>query len=139
MVCSALIGSASATSLHAGRAGCQNMAQEEKRKVPRRRVLKAGIVAFNERFSTLPCTVRDISESGARIRMDGTLTAPDTFELIVELDGLEANCEVVARTGNEIHVRFVSPPRRVRPHRAQVISALVPTAPPSLRRKPKPV
>lgn len=114
------------------------MAQEEKRKTPRRRVLKAGIVAFNDRYSSLPCTVRDISESGARIRMDGSLTAPDTFTLIVELDGLEADCEVVARTANEIRVRFVSPPRKVTPHRTQVIKPLAPPQAPSLRRKPKP-
>ena len=54
----------------------------------RRRVLKAGIVAFNGRHSTLPCTVRNISATGAQLRMPGTASAPDTVDLIIELDGL---------------------------------------------------
>jgi hypothetical protein len=112
--------------------------QDEKRMAPRRRVLKAGVVAFNNRFSTLPCTVRDLSAAGARLRIEGSLDAPDTFELIIELDGLEANCEVVSRKAKEVGVRFVSPPRITAPRRTQVIKAHVPAQPPSLRRKPKP-
>lgn len=117
-----------------------NKLQDEKRKAPRRRVLKAGIVAFNNRFSTLPCTVRDLSAAGARLCVEGSVNAPDTFEMIIELDGLEANCEVVSRKAKEVGVRFVSPPRITAPRRIQVIKAHVPAQPPSLRlrRKPKP-
>ena len=34
----------------------------ERRQAQRRRVLKGGIVAFNDHYSSLPCTVRDISQ-----------------------------------------------------------------------------
>jgi hypothetical protein len=101
-------------------------------------MLKAGIVAFNGRFSTLPCTVCDISATGARLRIDGSILAPDTFELIIELDGLEAHCEVVSRNANVVRVRFVSAPRIGTPRRVQVVSAIVPAQKPSLRRKPTP-
>ena len=76
--------------------------QVERRQSPRRRVLKGGVVAFNDRHVTLPCAVRDISDGGARLRIEGSMNAPDTFDLIIEIDGLEAPCEVVSRRGNEI-------------------------------------
>ena len=111
----------------------------ERRQSPRRRVLKGGVVAFNDRYVRLPCTVRDISDGGARLRVDGSITVPDTFELIIEIDGLEAFCEVVSRRGNEVSVRFTSPPRMVPPRRVQVVKALAPTASPSIRKRPKPM
>jgi hypothetical protein len=101
----------------------------------RRRVFKGGIVAFNDRRSTLACVVRDVSETGAHLRVEGSMNAPDTFELIIDLDGLEADCEVVWRKGSEVGVRFRSPPRRFTPRRTQVVDALAPMHKPSLRRK----
>ena len=111
---------------------------EEKRRGPRRRVLKGAIVAYNDRRSTMPCFVRDISDTGARLRIDGSINAPDKFDLIIEIDGLEVPCEVVSRKGSEIAVRFISPPCMKAPRRVQIVQALVPTKPPTLRRQPKP-
>lgn len=111
---------------------------DEKRRGPRRRVLKGAIVAYNDRRSTISCSVRDISDTGARLRVDGSMHAPDTFLLIIELDGIEADCEVVWRKSPDLAVAFVSPPRKVSPKRAQVVAAIVQEVKPSLRRKPKP-
>jgi hypothetical protein len=108
----------------------------ETRQAPRRRVLKAGIAASNDRHLTVACTVRDVSTTGARLRAEGSLSLPDHFELIIELDGLEANCEVVWRRGSEVGVRFLGAPRMVSARRAQVISPVMPTKAPSLRRTP---
>ena len=83
-------------------------------------------MAYNERHSTLSCTVRDISDTGARVRVDGSVSAPDTFELIIQIDGLEASCEVVWRNGNEVGVRFLGAPRMVAAKRQQVINPLLP-------------
>lgn len=110
----------------------------EQRRALRRRVLKAGLVAYNERHSTLSCTVRDISDTGARVRVEGSISAPDTFDLIIQIDGLEASCEVVWRNGSECGVRFLGAPRMVAAKRQQVINPLLPAEKPSLRRKPKP-
>lgn len=106
------------------------------RKATRRRVLKSGIVADNDRFSALPCIVRNLSSTGAQLRIDGTLNVPTTFELLVELDGLEARCEIVWRKDKEIGVRFTSPPRMVTPKRAQSVTPLTSRQAPPLRRKP---
>ena len=113
-------------------------APQEKRRWPRRRVLKGAIVAYNDRHSTISCTVRYISDTGARLRVEGSINAPDTFLLIVELDGIQADCKVVWRKSPELAVTFVAPPRKMNPRRAQVVTAIVPEAKLSLRRKPKP-
>lgn len=113
------------------------MKPKDSRSGSRRRVLKAGIVAYNNRHCTLPCVVRDLSETGARLRMDGSLLAPDTFDLIIDLDGFDAPCEVIWRQGSDLGVRFTGPARKISPRRSQIVTALVPAAPPSIRRKPK--
>jgi hypothetical protein len=112
--------------------------QKDNRRASRRRILKGAIIAYNDRRSTLQCSVRDISETGARLRVDGSINAPDTFVLIIELDGTEADCQVVWRKPPDLAVVFVSPPRKVPPKRAQTVTALVPESKPSLRRKPRP-
>ncbi len=111
---------------------------DDARIAPRRRMLKAGKIAYSDRHVTIGCTVRDMSATGARLRVEGSVTAPDTFELLIALDGLEANCKVVWRRETEIGVRFVGAPRTVAPKRTQSITAVAPTQAPSLRRKPRP-
>lgn len=105
------------------------------RKTTRRKQLKAGIISFNNRHSTLPCSVRDISDTGARLEA-AAASVPDTFTLIIELDGLEADCEVVWRKVNFVGVRFTGPTKHKEPRRLQVVQATGPKAGPSLRRKP---
>jgi PilZ domain len=106
------------------------------RVAPRRRVLKAGIAASNDRHLTVGCTVRDVSATGARLRVESSVGIPDTFELIIEVDGLEADCQVVWRKANEVGVRFLAAPRIVAAKRTQVISPLAPAKAPTLRRTP---
>jgi hypothetical protein len=109
----------------------------EARRERRHRTLKTGIIAFNDRHCTLPCTVRDMSSTGARVRVDGSLNAPDSFDLIIELDGFEAASLVVWRHQNEIGIKFLSPPRKVAPKRAQILKAFIPEHKRMLRRKPR--
>jgi hypothetical protein len=104
----------------------------------RRRVLKAGIAASNDRHLTVACTVRDVSATGARLRAESSVSIPDTFELIIEVDGLEADCQVVWRKANEVGVKFLAAPRIVAAKRTQVINPLTPAKAPSLRRTPAP-
>jgi hypothetical protein len=107
----------------------------EARAAPRRRVLKAA-VAFNERRVTISVAVRALSPTGAKVRCEASTSIPDHFVLIVELDGLEADCEVVWRHAHEVGARFLGPPRSVRPKRLQVVQAVTPANKPTLRKKP---
>jgi hypothetical protein len=98
--------------------------RKERRGSQRRRVLKGAILAYNDRHTTLPCAVRDLSDTGARLRVEGSVAAPDTFILVVELDGFEVDCGVANRSGKDLGVKFVSPRRKVKPKRLQIVKAI---------------
>ncbi|HEX4892301.1 MAG TPA: response regulator [Hyphomicrobiaceae bacterium] len=107
----------------------------EQRRITRKRVLKGGVIAFSARHATIPCVVRDISEKGARLQVQNGAGVPDTFELIVELDGIEAHCAIVWRKPSEVGVEFLNGMTVHAPRRAQVIeSSTSSLAKPSLRR-----
>ena len=110
-----------------------------KRRNTRRRILKRAIIAYSGRHLTAECAVRDLSDDGARLLIADHRQIPDSFELLIELDGFEADCEVVWRRADSLGVRFVAPPRRVEPRRQQVVAVLGPKAQPTLRRKPRAV
>jgi CheY-like chemotaxis protein len=107
----------------------------DKRAAARKRMLKGGIITFGGRQMTQGCVVRDISSSGARLQVRHPIGVPDTFELIIELDGIEVPCEVVRRGASEIGVRFVARVDRVAPKRVQVVEMSAQT---TLRRTPVP-
>jgi hypothetical protein len=132
-----VLAGANVVHFHAQGSALATKTEADARAALRRRTLKSGIIAYNNRYCTLPCMVRDVSATGARLRVDGTVSAPDTFVLIVESDGLEADCEVVWRKGNEIGVKYVGAPRQVAPKKTQVVTASIPEHAPSIRRKPK--
>jgi hypothetical protein len=110
------------------------MPTDDRRTTQRRKQLKAGLITFHSRNATVPCSVRELSETGARVEVDPALV-PDTFVLLIELDGLEADCEVVWRRVAVIGVRFCGKPRHRAPRRLQVVTTLRPPSRPSLRRK----
>lgn len=111
---------------------------ETKRRDARRRVLKAGVIAYSGRQVTLKCTIRDFCDSGARLLVEGSIAAPDTFELLCDLDGMTVDCTIVWRRGMEIGVRFSAAPAYSDKRRMQVVDRWSKTsAKPTLRRQPK--
>ena len=116
----------------------QNRPVVNHRRHDRKRILKGGTIAFNGRHSTMPCVVRDLSMSGARLQVGQSNGVPDTFELLIDLDGFEAFAEVAWRAQNEVGVRFLAAPTKVAPKRVQSLVVSVPTearAKPTLRRQ----
>ncbi len=81
--------------------------------------------------------MRDLSDTGARLQVEGSIDAPDTFELMIAIDGMEADCRVAWRRGKEVGVVFVGPVRKSEKRRAQVIQQWSGTGKPTLRRQPK--
>jgi hypothetical protein len=49
---------------------------QKERSVQRRRVLKSATIAFNQRFSSVPCVVHNLSSTAALLRIEGTITCP---------------------------------------------------------------
>jgi zona occludens toxin (predicted ATPase) len=78
---------------------------EERRAVIRHRTLKGGRIVTNSGFSTLQCTVRNLSEAGARLRIASVVGIPDTFELLLD-DGQKFPCRSVWKTETEMGVIF---------------------------------
>lgn len=77
----------------------------EQRVVPRRRVLKGGKIVINDGFSAFDCIVRNVSDSGARVKVPSIVGIPDQFRLSMN-DGREFACTVVWKTENELGVTF---------------------------------
>ncbi len=107
------------------------------RRATRRRTLKQATIAYGGRHLTIECVVRDLSATGARLVVEHAASVPDTFELLIELDGLEAQCEVIWRNRTTVGVRFEQAPRHVEPRRRQVVNSSQPAQRASLRRARK--
>ena len=107
---------------------------EQTIRADRRRLLKGGVIAFNQRHSTLPCTVRNLSETGCLLASENAIAIPDTFELLIDLDGIAVDCEVIRRAATTVGVRFTSPIVRSAPRRVQVVTASASHLKPTLRR-----
>ena len=67
------------------------------RQVTRRRVLKAGQLVFNDRKSTMDCTVRALWETGAEVDVSNSYGIPDDVTLMVKSGGFEWRSKVAVR------------------------------------------
>ena len=78
---------------------------DEKRKVPRRRTLKAGSINFN-RAGGIDCRVRNLSPAGACLEVASQASIPDDFMLVIEIDHFKMPCHVIWRTETRMGVAF---------------------------------
>jgi hypothetical protein len=77
---------------------------------PRRmRVFKGAHAAFNQEHSAVPCIVRDLSETGAKVEFNLGWIVPTHFTLFVELDSFKVECEKVWHRGDLYGIRFTGP------------------------------
>ncbi len=78
----------------------------EQRKERRFRVLKSGRIIVGDKAPKIDCTVRDVSESGARLIVpSSTFGVPQEFLLVIGA-AAPRPCRVVRRTMTEVGVRF---------------------------------
>lgn len=77
----------------------------ERRKVLRRRTLKAGSISFN-RAAGIDCRVRNLSDAGAMLEVASQIGIPDDFVLVIEADHLTQPCHVIWRTATRLGVEF---------------------------------
>nr|WP_314258254.1 sensor domain-containing diguanylate cyclase [uncultured Devosia sp.] len=73
----------------------------------RRRVLKAGQIVFNNRHSTMDCTLRALGQHSAELAVIDPHNLPEEFTLRVNSDNLEWPCRVSSRTEQRAIVEFV--------------------------------
>lgn len=77
----------------------------ERRTAQRHRVLKQGMLAFSDGGGA-DCTVRNMSESGARIEIASPVGLPDTFTLVIAADHFLRHCRAVWSADRRIGVAF---------------------------------
>ena len=81
------------------------MALLDRREVPRNRALKGAKIVFNDGSSVLSCVVRDLSEKGARLKIDTVIGVPDRFSLQI-MNGDIRPCHLIWQANRELGVVF---------------------------------
>ena len=80
----------------------------EQRHGRRSRIFKAGTIEFSG--NAIPCTVRNLSASGAALEINSPLWFPDRFTLAIASDGSRRACHIVWRNEKRIGVAFEQQP-----------------------------
>ena len=80
--------------------------QSEQRKSQRLRRLKDGQLVFNERKSVMNCTVRNVSERGAKLIVSEPYLVPALFELSISAAESKTARKVWFKE-NELGVKFL--------------------------------
>ena len=79
----------------------------DKRRAARRRVLFSGVLVNEDGSSTIDCAIRDLSASGAKVRLAGSAPLPSDLWLIEVREGLAFRCTVAWRNLPELGLAFV--------------------------------
>lgn len=78
----------------------------ENRRSVRNRTLYKGVIAFNQRSSTMNCVIKNLSADGAKLAVGGIVGVPGTFELTVPHKQRSYEARVIWRHQDEIGVAF---------------------------------
>ena len=71
----------------------------------RRRALKKARITFKDRWATIDCTVRNLSDWGACLNVESYIGIPDTFDLVLD-NAPVRSCRVTWRKATQIGVEF---------------------------------
>ena len=93
-------------------------AVECKRAGRRKKTALPGLLTFKTMRMQVPCTVTDMSGTGARLSLpQATATAfgdlehiPDRLTLVLRADRMQVDCEIKWRRAGSLGVRFLGPP-----------------------------
>jgi|SRR5579859_1810825 len=80
--------------------------RQERRPVPRQRVLLGGLIVYRNGAFTCDCTFRSLSATGARIAVAQLSQFPTHFYVINVRDGVAYEARVVWSKGLEMGIKF---------------------------------
>ena len=80
----------------------------QRRRTSRQRCLFACRIVFGPEDFTVDGMIRDVSDTGARIRLPSPIPLPKSFRVILR-DGVCQETETVWRRSQELGVRFLAP------------------------------
>ena len=81
---------------------------EEHRVAPRRRVLKSAKIVFDD-WRAIDCTVRDVSDTGAKLLVGGAHTLPHRFRLLMVSENTIRPVIVAWKHNEALGVAFTGP------------------------------
>ena len=84
-----------------------------------------AMITFSNMRLTVPCTVADMSGSGARISLPAATAQtfgdmehlPERITLVLKADRMQVDCQIMWRRAGKLGVRFLGPPRPTEPPR----------------------
>ncbi len=83
------------------------LAKQHKKRELRKSVQQSAWIVLEGGFAARPCTVIDLSASGAKIRVDDANSINSKLRLSFSRDGRKGqSCEVAWRRGNTLGLKF---------------------------------
>lgn len=79
----------------------------ERRSSPRQKAFLKGVICYNKRASTIECTIRDLSDGGARLAVSSAVAVPEFFELFVPTRNQYIDARQRWRRNDDLGVEFV--------------------------------
>lgn len=84
------------------------MSAVEQRQSNRVRSFLRGEAVHSNGSSRTECTVRDLSDTGARVEIPTSVTLPEYFEIVIPLKNITRRARIVWRHGGEIGILFAN-------------------------------
>jgi hypothetical protein len=78
----------------------------ERRQTARARVIYSGVIAYDERRSTMNCVIRNFSEDGVKVEFENTALLPDEIDLLIAKKSRSFNAKIVWRGETEAGLAF---------------------------------
>jgi hypothetical protein len=78
---------------------------KQERRNEARRILKGANIAFKGHGATIDCTVRNLSNRGACLKVENSIGIPVSFDLVLDNASVRS-CRVTWRSAMQIGVEF---------------------------------
>ena len=78
----------------------------ERRHSARARVIYSGVIAYNDRNSTMDCVIRNFSEDGVKVEFDNTALLPDEIDLLIAKKSRSFSAKIAWRGETEAGLAF---------------------------------
>ena len=93
----------------APRPAADELSPSERRVVQRQRIFKRGLIYLIGTSGTINCTVRNVSRTGAGLRIESPFAVPSTFDLEIAGSKRRQRVRVKWQNAVDVGVEFVSP------------------------------
>jgi len=87
--------------------------EDDRRTIKRTRVLRSAKIIVPRRSPVIHCTVQNINNGGACLKLANTYGLPETFDLTFEHGRTRRSCRVVWRTDDKLGVTFTDTGKNV--------------------------